>query len=225
MQAHFQECDLGFYFQNEEVLVFFGNAKATLSEIQKKFPMLQFVKVKQTHSDILVQASSEIVEADAHWTTEKNKGLLIATADCTPVMIYNHKSKKIAAIHAGWRGVQNQITEKTLRFLTELNSTADDFQIWLGPHILQNSFEVQNDVLQLLLNSSYEKEKSVHFKKIDSGFLVDLQGILKSQIFRVNELINDFYALPIDTKTNLHFHSYRRDKALAGRNLSFIAKI
>lgn len=225
MQAPFQECDLGFTFKTPEVLVFFGNAKATLVEIEKKFSSIHFAKVKQTHSDIFIQASSGVVEADAHWTMEKHKGLLIATADCTPIMIYNKRSKKIAAIHAGWRGVENKITEKTLRFLSDANATADDFQIWLGPHILQKSFEVQNDVLQLLLNSSYEKEKSVHFKKTDSGFLVDLQGIIKSQISNVHANIPSIFSVAVDTKIDARFHSYRRDKANAGRNLSFIAKI
>ncbi|MFZ3231835.1 MAG: polyphenol oxidase family protein [Pseudobdellovibrio sp.] len=225
MQTHFQECELGFTFKSEDLLVFFGNAKATQVEIEKKFPALNFLKIKQTHSDLIIKASDQLKEADAHWGAEKNIGLLISTADCTPIMIYDSIGKKIAAIHAGWRGVENQICLKTLKLLSTTESSANDFEIWMGPHILKASFEVHADVLTALLNSSYSADKSVHFSNSEHGIYVDLKSILESQIHSLMPDLKKINSLLLDTKTNLKFHSFRRDKALAGRNLSFIAMI
>jgi len=224
LQTLFQECELGYTFKNDQVFGFFGNIRATLSAIEKTFPQFNFSRIKQTHSDIIVQASPELKEADAHFSLEKNKALLIATADCTPVLIYEKFSGTVAAIHAGWRGVENQITVKTLKKMSEAN-TKTEFEIWIGPHILQKSFEVQKDVLDLLLKSSYAVNKSKHYLQTGSGFMVDLKGILESQIEQLQLPIREIHSLDIDTKIDLRFHSFRRDKAASGRNLSFITKI
>lgn len=223
LQTHFQECDLGYIYKTQDVLIFFGNKNGTLAEIQKKFSDLQFLKIKQTHSDIFVEASETLVEGDAHWTTKNRTGLLISTADCTPVMIFNKQNRKVAAIHAGWRGVENQITLKTLRSVLDDKTKADDIQIWLGPHILQTSFEVQEDVLQQLLKASYVTDTQKLFTTKVTGFNVDLKKIIESQIHHLNSQISNIHSLLIDTKTDLRFHSFRRDKAASGRNLSFIS--
>ncbi|MBC7466011.1 MAG: polyphenol oxidase family protein [Bdellovibrio sp.] len=224
MPTHFQECDLGYTFKTDDVFAFFGNIRATLPEIEKEFPQFNFSKVKQTHSDIILKASAELHEADAHWTVDKKKGLLISTADCTPVMIHEKTSGKIASVHAGWRGVENQIVLKSLISLAE-SVDHPSFEIWMGPHILQKSFEVQADVLDLLLKSSYATDKNSQFVKTNSGFMVDLKNILESQIFHSNLPVTAIHALDVDTKTDLRFHSFRRDKANSGRNLSFITSL
>jgi copper oxidase (laccase) domain-containing protein len=141
LQTHFRESEIGYTFQSDGIFVFFGNKKATLIEIERTFPHIDFFKIRQTHSDIIVEASSTLTEADGHWTKESNCGLLISTADCTPVMIYNRKTGAITAVHAGWRGVANQITLKALRLSMGEKPNPNDFEIWLGPHILKNSFE------------------------------------------------------------------------------------
>ena len=136
-------------------------------------------------------------------------------------MIHEKVSGKIASIHAGWRGVENQIVLKSLKSLAE-SVDRPTFEIWIGPHILQKSFEVQNDVLDLLLKSSYAADKNSLFITTESGFMVDLKNIIESQIAYSKFSIASTYTLDIDTKTDLRFHSFRRDKAASGRNLSFI---
>jgi YfiH family protein len=225
LQIHFRESEIGYTFQSDSVFVFFGNKKATLIEIERHFPNINFYKIRQTHSDINVEASLTLTEADGHWTKEKNRGLLISTADCSPIMIYNRKSGAIAAVHAGWRGVANQITVKALKKMVEEKINPNDFEIWIGPHILKNSFEVKDGVLNQLLESSYAINTETQFSKPDAGIYVDLKSILESQIQSVIPNFTSLHYLDIDTKTDLRFHSFRRDKEKSGRNLRFIAKI
>lgn len=222
---NFSECNLGFKYQNEDVLVFFGKAKCSFTDIQAEFPLFEFYKIKQTHSDILVQASSQLVEADAHWSNEANKALIILTADCTPILIHNKASHGIAAVHAGWRGVHQEIILKTLQFMILQDPALIDFNIWCGPHIQQRSFAVDLDVLNKLLDSyKGDHKKSVYYEQ-NSKFYVDLQALLQLQI---NTAIPDFSKLSelkIDTLTDLRFNSFRRDKNLSGRNISFIVRL
>ncbi len=223
MLNHFQESESGYLFDNHQVSVFFGKSHTNKLALEKEFYQINFLKLRQLHSDKVVQASSQNEEADAHWTQEINTGLVIATADCIPVLILNTATKKIAAVHAGWKGVCNQITMKTLRALSTKESTASDFIIWIGPHIALLSFEVQADVLQLLLNSSFEKNKHGHYLQKNNQFFVDLKSIVLSQINEALSAECQISELPLDTKTNNSFNSYRRDRQNSGRNLSFIS--
>ena len=74
---------------------------------------------KQTHSDAVryVTKGGIVGEGDAMVTDKKNLGLVISIADCTPIFIYDHKNKVIAAVHSGWRGTQKQILAKTIEKL------------------------------------------------------------------------------------------------------------
>ncbi len=217
----FQESELGFRYEDNFVCVFFGKALATRSVIEKEFSDIQFMKVQQTHSDIIVHANTNLQTADAHWTREKKTALLISTADCMPILIYNNATKTVAAVHAGWKGVCNQITVKSLKALSTEQSTASDFEIWIGPHIMPDSFEVKPDVLNQLLAASYESDKSRHFTNGDS-IHVDLKDIALSQIAVSIGSGIKFSELNWDTLTTSSLHSYRRDKENSGRNLSFI---
>lgn len=217
----FRRTPLGYEMKTEKILVFFGDKNATLAQLTETYPKLQFRQLKQTHSDMLIDSkpNSENIEGDAHWTAEKNVALIIRTADCMPIMAYDAKTDRILAIHAGWRGVQNQITLKSLTRLKMQSGI-----LFIGPHITQKSFEVQGDVKDALMKSAFDlQEKDVALPQ-DDKFLVDLEKIVRSQILKSTENVN-VDTVAIDTKTNLELHSYRRDKENSGRNLSFIAKI
>ena len=205
----------GITYQNENILVFFGKKNCDLPRLQTLFPNFIFRGVKQTHSDKFIHSfeGSGDTEADAHWTTEKNVALLIKTADCIPVMAFERSSGKIAAIHAGWRGVANHITALTLKSFSK-------FDLLIGPHIQQCSFEVQEDA-QILLNQSAPDLDPKTFATIESGSInINLKNILLHQL-GINRIENVF-STNVDTKTHPEFHSYRRDQQNSGRNLSFI---
>ena len=217
----YQESELGFWFESAHVYAFFGKACATRLLIEKEFPEIQFMKVQQTHSDIIVHANTNSQTADAHWTQVKKTALLISTADCMPILIHNTVTQTVAAVHAGWKGVCNQITVKSLKALSTKQSTGLDFETWIGPHIMPSSFEVKNDVLNQLLASSYKADKTEHFTNGDS-IHVDLKSIVLSQISASIGSGFKCLELNLDTLTAAYLHSYRRDKQNSGRNLSFI---
>jgi len=223
LKSEFKNTEVGLFLETNSVQILFGNKSSTLENIQKHFPLLHFQRIKQTHSDICVQASDQIVEADGHFTASKNNALIISTADCAPVLIRCLQTNRIASVHAGWKGVANQIVLKTLRQLILTGSSQKKFEFWIGPHILQSSFEVDTDVFQMLAASAYNlSEKDFSYEK-NSKFYVDLKKIIFSQIEEVIGSDFTMYLGEYDTKTNDSFWSFRRDKENAGRNLSFIS--
>lgn len=202
--------------------VFFGNAEDSFEKIQSDFRDLNFKKIRQTHSDIVIKASDQPIEADSHYTSKAKEALIIATADCMPIMIYCKQTHRAAAVHAGWRGVENKITEKTLHELISTGSSKKDFQFWVGPHILQNSFEVDLATYALLSKSHYNLKDEEYMICKNSKCYIALNKIIESQIKNILNKTPEIVFLNIDTKINSDYHSYRRDQKTKERNLSFI---
>lgn len=209
--------ELGIGFRSDKALIFFGGIHASLAKIQQAFPDLKFLRVKQTHSDIVIQAQEPALEADAQWTAAKNTGLLISTADCIPLMIYCSLTHRSAAVHAGWKGVQNQISAKMVNLLLQSGSTLESLQFFAGPHIMQNSFEIDADVFEQLQKAHPTLDPKNYSKGSVSKHYVDLKFLVEKQVGK------SVTSVGIDTKTNENFFSYRRGKHGNERNLSFIA--
>lgn len=223
------ETNLGFLIETPKLVVLFGGVKANLVNLQASFPQYEFVRVKQTHGDVVVKSDSLAmdyqVEADAHFTLKKNFGLCIATADCIPLFIYDSVREVIAGVHAGWRGVANRIVPKTISRLIQDGSSAENLQIFLGPHIQQKSFEVSIPVRDELLQSAQgTSEVGIVQALNEEKSLVDLNRIMRLQLQHSGVPLDHVFDLHLDTFSDLRFHSHRRDKEKAGRQLSFICR-
>ena len=220
----FNETDLGFTQEKDGYLIFFGKNSATLDQIKHAYPDLSFRTVHQKHTDICVLSSPDSGEtiADAHFTEEARIALIVKTADCIPLLAYSKKQNLILAIHAGWRGVENQITAKSF-----VLAKMQDAEVFVGPHILQKSFEVDLDVkeqLEKVYHLHTQKPEAQVFISRDNKFYIDLKTIVKSQLQSV-AIPFHLHELTVDTVSDMRLHSYRRDKQTSGRNLSFIARL
>lgn len=218
--------------------IFFGKKSDTLESFQNQFGPLPLFSVKQTHSDRCIihkpEMLSNTIEADSI-IASKNIGLYVKTADCIPLLIDGKNYN--ATIHAGWRGVENNISTLTgLRWI-ELGESVQSAKVYIGPHILQNSFEINADVKDLLV-ASFGKtieiiKKSGQYKfnlteEYFNNYFFEKNGkyffdLKKTLIFQLKLIgFEKIFDQSVDTVTNLDYHSYRRDKDKAGRNLSFI---
>ncbi len=118
----------------------------------------------QTHTDnILV-----VTEDDAGKGISKEKGytgidglitnvpgipLIIFTADCVPVLLYDAKKRVIAALHAGWRGTAAGIVPKALHKMKALYGTdAADVHVAIGPSIGPCCYEVSEELGQRFIS-------------------------------------------------------------------------
>jgi len=221
----FNETDLGFELRHEKFLAFFGKKDSTLKNLRTNYPELEWSWVKQVHGDYLHEApkrGSSEVEADAQWTMQKKVGLITKTADCVPVLAFNKITRSVLSIHAGWRGVALKIVPKSLLQLQILSHQICDWEIFVGPHILQNSFQIKEDSY-LLLKQSTSLKDDTWIKTAADGYQADLITLLKSQLDEIHVPASQIHVLAYDTKSDTRFHSFRRDKDTSGRQISFIA--
>lgn len=226
---------LGHVIERRELTVFFGNRLATPEAITNAFPEYAFAYLNQTHSDVVVLASPSSLpsdsppEADAHISRSKRLALCIKTADCLPVMIHDPTSGLIAAIHAGWRGIENEIILKTCARLTAEGATLNEARAWIGPHIGAESFVVDKDVADRLA-ARFEAVRShattAQVKLEEPNPLkarIDLWAIASAQLASKGIAHDAIVSIKTDTVTSIDHASFRRDRDSAGRQVSFIA--
>ena len=63
------------------------------------------------------------------------------TADCVPIVLTNRAGTRIAAIHAGWRGLASDIIANTIQHMA-----CHDIIAWIGPCICWKCYPVGNEV-------------------------------------------------------------------------------
>jgi len=136
--------------------------------------------------------------------------LVIKSADCLPVIVYDSVNKRIAAVHSGWKGTANSIVKEAITKMVGLGSSAADLKVYVGPHIQKTSFEVMDDVKNVFEKNF--KYKDIILKKDEKHYLVDLGKVVKLDAISMGAKEENVYISKLDTVTDERFHSYRRDK-------------
>ncbi|MBL7544704.1 MAG: polyphenol oxidase family protein [Bdellovibrionaceae bacterium] len=215
----------GLLYEDDTIDIFFGNRNFSLGELTSLKPTGVHT-VKQIHSDIFhivdrEEATHPQPEGDALGTELKKQYLAIKTADCLPVMIHAPDAGRVAAIHAGWKGVAVRIVPKVIE---KYFKTSKHLRLFIGPHIMQKSFEIRNDVWTQLQNSiPLVDQNQISIEARQDKFNVNLTEIVALQVksdFPKTKI--DIITSNVDTKTNLEFYSHRRDPSQTGRNISYI---
>lgn len=222
----------GYELRTPNMTIFMGGINAKLHDLTQHYSDYQLIRVKQIHSDAVVECLADTQDytliADSHFSKEKNKALCVITADCVPVFIYENDNGLISGIHAGWRGVAAKIIPKTIETLIRQGADPKKLNVVIGPHIQKQSFEVGNDVrdqILLSLGPLNASECALYAEQTsDSKSIVDLNQVVKTQLLQHHINLENVFDLHIDTVTSSDFHSYRRDKEKAGRQISFICR-
>lgn len=73
--------------------------------------------------------------------------MAVTVADCVPVFLVDPHRRRVALLHAGWRGIAAGILEEGIDLLTERGeSRAEDLLIHFGPAICGTCYEVGPEV-------------------------------------------------------------------------------
>ena len=138
------------------------------------------------------------------------------TADCLPILLASNDGKEVAAIHAGWRGLEQGVIKNTLNCF---NAKKSEISAWLGPAIGADKFQVGSEVFALFnpRNSFVPKRlKRVQTKSI-------LPIFITLHVFNCVKLgiINITGGEHCTVSQTEQFFSYRRD-GQTGRMASLI---
>ncbi|MEN3014222.1 MAG: polyphenol oxidase family protein [Endomicrobiia bacterium] len=138
-----------------------------------------------------------IGSADGIITDLRDAVVLVFSADCIPLFVFNKKDMVFGLLHVGRRGLEEGICENTLLLLKARGFNLGDFRFVLGVHICEKCYIIDGKSYSL-------------FEKLKNVFL-DF-GINPNRIYKEKTLC---------TCHTSGFFSYRK-KDFIMRNISFI---
>ncbi len=141
--AHGAELDLG---RLDEA------ARACLCELSGFAPHTPFVSLRQIHSarvyELHAHGPAPGAEGDALVSSESGRALVVYSADCVPVILATARGRRVAAVHAGWRGLIAGALPAAIEALGEAPAAAA-----IGPCLSRERCEMGPEVAELFEHS------------------------------------------------------------------------
>lgn len=180
--------------------------------------------LQQTHSTRVVKAdlSKAVPDADASYTTDKGIVCAVMTADCLPILLTNASGDFVAAIHAGWRGLNNDIIAQTILKLSQFSP--NDMLAFIGPAINQECFEIGKEVKESFLATDTAIAPFFIPSINNEKFMADLRGIAEYKLYKSGLLPQNITNPKICTKCNHNWFFSYRENPNTGRMASLIWK-
>lgn len=181
--------------------------------------------LEQVHGRKVVQAESDgwVRTADGAHTTESGLACAVLTADCLPVLLCNRAGTRVAAVHAGWRGLAKGVLASAVARFEEPSS---ELMAYLGPALSQRNFEVGVEVLEAFFDAARNPE---HADAVAAAFApsarplhfcADLYALARAELgsLGLEAVYGGDYCTYRDSD---RFYSFRRDQR-CGRMASLI---
>lgn len=182
--------------------------------------------LKQVHGDRVVTVRggdpallvSSPPEADAYITDVRGVPLMILTADCIPVVVYDPRTPALGVIHAGWRGTVLSIVWKSvIAMMDEFGTMPEDCLAVVGPGISQKCYEVGEDVRDAF-DHSFSYSGDLFSPARDRYWNADLKEANRRQLLDALIRPASVEVCPYCTHCgDSHFFSARRDGIDSGR--------
>jgi YfiH family protein len=179
--------------------------------------------LNQVHGTKVVDRclSDCLPDADGCFSEVKNTPCAVLTADCLPVLLCNQQGTKVAAVHAGWRGLCAGIIRNALKKFDK----NDSILAYLGPAISAAHFEVGSEVFNQFLTNAVSAEHRLGIEKAflpsrSDHYYADLYALARTEL-QQNNVNHIFGGGFCSFGQPEQFYSYRRDKH-CGRNASLI---
>ncbi len=184
-----------------------------------KIPEKNLISPTQTHSaniDTAIATRHDYPDCDGLILTEKNLGIFLNFADCTPIILYDEKQNIGAVSHAGWRGTAQKIAPKTVEKMVKLyNSKPENITAVIGPAIGFCCYNVGEEVFEKLSKTVQNFERLSEIR--EGNIFVDLKNINKRQLKEIG--IKEIDVCPYCTVHNNDlFFSYRNENATTKRH-------
>lgn len=166
-------------------------------------------------------AGPTISPADAAVTRQPGRICAILTADCLPVLLAGDAGDRVAAAHAGWRGLAAGVIEATV---AALGAPPRQLLAWLGPAIGPRHFEVGAEVREEFLHRAgagdTAADDAAFVPNARGRYMADLYALARRRLLHLG--VERIYGGGECTYTDdAKYYSHRRD-GRTGRQATLI---
>ena len=136
--------------------------------------------LEQVHGNEVLrvaQAPAPDLAADAAITRMPGRVLCVLVADCVPLLLCDRAGREVAAVHAGWRGLETGVIARSV---AAFQAPAAELVAWIGPAIGVDAYAVGDDLRQRFLAS--DPGSACAFSLIDGRWHFDLVALARRQL-------------------------------------------
>jgi len=171
------------------------------------------IAVIEKNNDIKINSNKPriVTEVDVLITATSGLCLIIKSADCVPILIYDPVGKVLSAIHAGWKGTLSEVTKKAIKSMNKyFNSKSENLIVGIGPSIGLEDYLTMDQVAEKFRNNGIGPE----FLKNVSGkqWILDLVGLNKKQLTDSGVRVANIEISGINTFSSKDFFSFRKNR-------------
>ncbi len=166
-----------------------------------------------------------IEDNDGLLTKQSKIVLLVLTADCSPIIYVDKKTKIIGISHQGWRGSIKKMTQKMIDKMLVMGAKVKNIKVAIGPTIGQCCYSISED-RYYQFREEFDGYSDKIFRYTNNQWHLNL--ILLNYLLLIEKGVEkkniDFF--PFCTKCDKkRFFSFRRDKSDDyGEMFSFIIR-
>lgn len=186
----------------------------------------RIVMAKQVHGGVVNRPADRQVEADACVVDQAGDVAAVRAADCVPILLSSRKGVAVAAIHAGWRGLDPEVgvIGRAARVLTEVAGMQMDLPgrglvAAVGPCVSGPRYEVGPEVA--------DKFRARHGDAVLDGLgerpYLDVRAVARDQLIAVGveaDAMDVFDGCTHDD--GAEFFSYRREGRGVGHQAAIV---
>ncbi len=212
---------------NHSVIVHgFGTVKDSLVDVQNSIKSLDdeikpaLISAEQVHDarvavvhNNMYTGNAPIRNTDGMISRDPFAVMVVRSADCVPVLMYDPVKHVCGALHAGRRSIVKGIVENAVNmFKGRFSSQAENLIVVLGPSICKKHYMVDEKTQSIFVTVTGLKQ--------DKG-VIDLSGAIKTKLLALGLSEENIEVIDICTFENDEFYSYRKKKG-EQRQYSFI---
>ena len=194
------------------------------------------VQPHQVHGTVIKEVTEpmttreQLEGVDALMTDVPGVAISVRTADCIPVLLYDPVHKAIAAVHDGWRGTVQLLSQLVVAEMGRRYGTVpSDLKAVIGPGIGPESFQVGQEVADAFASAGFPMDQILK----DCGPKAPtaqnpMAGGLHIDLWRANEWllqevgVKSIQIASICTYKNDRYFSARREGTKCGRIINCI---
>ena len=169
-------------------------------------------------------------DADGLVGNKSSQNLWVYTADCMPILFADKRTRNVAALHCGRKGLEKKIIKNVVNTFDDLGTSRDDLLVAIGPSISKEHYLVDKITFKEFYRKAENKKTMVNLTKTekdlsfsDSNHFIEQnlnQLDLKRSAYRqlLNENIphtNIDISNLCTYKFNNEFNSWRRSKTIS----------
>ena len=162
---------------------------------------------------------------DAILSNQPDVLLVVASADCVPVVLADPVTGWFAAVHAGWRGTALRVLDAALDALESLGVAPRNVSAAFGPSIARDRYEVGPEVVAALLAAYGSAPEGAVRPAAEGRAFVDIAAFNEVALLARRVDRSRIRRSGTCNAAEADLPSWRRDGAATGRILTGIVRL